>query len=164
MARAIFQFHTQYTSSFDPDKSGAEVSKTIHPPTHLSWHQTHPPTHPYKTHGTSFKPPPSQPPTHPLQWWVQVLHEEDDIGLHFDKDYTLEDQGLNIHPHLATVTYLTPYGGPTLILPLPGPLHHGGTHLLPTQPSTLYHSIQFLLPCYETKGKKEDSPTHPPTP
>ena len=30
-------------------------------------------------------------------------------GLHFDKDYDLEDSGLNIHPHVATVTYLTGY-------------------------------------------------------
>jgi len=59
------------------------------------------------------------------EWWVQVLEEDDDIGLHFDKDYSLEVNLLNIHPHLATVTYLSPFGGPTLILPLPGPLHHG---------------------------------------
>jgi len=59
------------------------------------------------------------------EWWVQVLDEDDDIGMHFDKDYSLEAHLLNIHPHLATVTYLSPFGGPTLILPLPCPLRHG---------------------------------------
>ncbi|TFJ83365.1 hypothetical protein NSK_005335 [Nannochloropsis salina CCMP1776] len=59
------------------------------------------------------------------EWWVQVLEEEDDIGLHFDKDYALEAHGLNIYPHLATVTYLSSLGGPTLVLPLSGPLHVG---------------------------------------
>jgi hypothetical protein len=40
---------------------------------------------------------------------VQVLDESDDIGMHFDKDYDLEEAALNIHPHVATVTYLTNY-------------------------------------------------------
>jgi hypothetical protein len=44
--------------------------------------------------------------------------EGDDVGLHFDADYGLEDQAPNLllHPRLATVTYLTSAGAPTLVL------------------------------------------------
>jgi hypothetical protein len=44
--------------------------------------------------------------------------EGDDVGLHFDADYGLEDQvpNLLLHPRLATVTYLTDHGAPTLVL------------------------------------------------
>jgi hypothetical protein len=31
-------------------------------------------------------------------------------GLHFDKDYACEDSGLNVHPQLGTVTYLSDLG------------------------------------------------------
>mmetsp|Transcript_10080 Transcript_10080/g.30803 ORF Transcript_10080/g.30803 Transcript_10080/m.30803 type:complete len:421 (+) Transcript_10080:119-1381(+) len=51
------------------------------------------------------------------EWWTQVIDEEDDIRLHFDRDYALEKMvGINVHPHVATVTYLTDNGGPTLVL------------------------------------------------
>lgn len=71
-------------------------------------------------------------------WWTLVLEsddeptgnknggveEEDDeagddeVGLHFDADYELEEQTTNLllHPRVATVTYLSNYGAPTLIL------------------------------------------------
>jgi hypothetical protein len=44
--------------------------------------------------------------------------EGDDVGLHFDADYGLEDQAPNLllHPRLATVTYLTSAGAPTLVM------------------------------------------------
>jgi len=43
--------------------------------------------------------------------------EEDEVGLHFDADYELEEQTGNImlHPRLSTVTYLSDHGAPTLI-------------------------------------------------
>lgn len=67
------------------------------------------------------------------EWWTLVLDpdpprpenddEEDDddhdeVGMHFDADYGLEDQapGLLLHPRVATITYLTSHGAPTLIL------------------------------------------------
>lgn len=44
--------------------------------------------------------------------------DDDDVGMHFDADYGLEEQvpNLLLHPRLATVTYLTDFGTPTLIL------------------------------------------------
>ena len=58
-------------------------------------------------------------------------YEEDnedhaEVGIHFDADYGLEDQvpGMLLHPRLATVTYLSDVGAPTLVLnkqsPTPG--------------------------------------------
>lgn len=43
---------------------------------------------------------------------------EDEVGLHFDADYELEEQTTNLllHPRVATVTYLSDYGAPTLVL------------------------------------------------
>ncbi len=43
---------------------------------------------------------------------------DDEVGLHFDADYELEEQTTNLllHPRVATVTYLSNYGAPTLIL------------------------------------------------
>ena len=40
----------------------------------------------------------------------------DDIGAHFDRDYGMEEYGLNVHPHVGTVTYLSDKGGPTVVL------------------------------------------------
>ena len=44
--------------------------------------------------------------------------EDDEVGLHFDADYELEEQASNIllHPRLATVTYISDCGAPTLII------------------------------------------------
>ena len=43
---------------------------------------------------------------------------EDEVGWHFDADYGLEEQapGLLLHPRLATVTYLSDYGAPTVVV------------------------------------------------
>ena len=43
--------------------------------------------------------------------------EGDEVGLHFDADYGLEEQAPNLllHPRLATITYLTDHGAPTMI-------------------------------------------------
>ena len=51
------------------------------------------------------------------EWWTQVVDSDNDIGFHWDRDYGHEQStGENIYPHLATVTYLTDKGGPTVIL------------------------------------------------
>ena len=49
---------------------------------------------------------------------VDEVGDEDEVGLHFDADYELEEQTGNIllHPRVATVTYLSDCGAPTLIL------------------------------------------------
>ena len=58
------------------------------------------------------------------EWWTQVVDSGDDIGFHWDKDYGLEgSKGVNVYPHLATVTYLTDIGGPTIIVNSVGCLH-----------------------------------------
>jgi hypothetical protein len=65
------------------------------------------------------------------EWWTLVLDAEppdpdvqgsdddhDEVGMHFDADYGLEDQapGLLLHPRVATVTYLSNFGAPTIVL------------------------------------------------
>lgn len=70
------------------------------------------------------------------EWWTLVLdegetdpkansgdneddeEEGDEVGMHFDADYGLEDQAPNLllHPRLATVTYLSDCGAPTVVL------------------------------------------------
>jgi hypothetical protein len=51
------------------------------------------------------------------EWWSQVIHPEDDIGIHWDRDYDLEEeQGLHVHPHMGTVTYLSNRGAPTIVM------------------------------------------------
>jgi len=50
------------------------------------------------------------------EWWTLVMSGDDDVGFHWDRDYELEGgSGVLVHPHLATVTYLTAQGGPTII-------------------------------------------------
>lgn len=70
------------------------------------------------------------------EWWTLVLDtpsgdspakggdkdddedEDDEVGMHFDADYGLEEQLPNytLHPRVATITYLSDAGVPTLIL------------------------------------------------
>lgn len=65
------------------------------------------------------------------EWWTLVLDDDeetnkqstdedeaDEVGMHFDADYGLEEQAKNLllHPRYATVTYLTSFGAPTVIL------------------------------------------------
>jgi len=57
-----------------------------------------------------------------VEWWVQIRRgglgdKQTDIGMHWDKDEDLVDQqGINIHPQISTVTYLSDHGAPTLVL------------------------------------------------
>ena len=57
------------------------------------------------------------------EWWVQVRTDSQgeaaSIGMHFDCDEVLKQAaGVNIPPWLATVTYLTAQGAPTMVLPI----------------------------------------------
>jgi hypothetical protein len=61
------------------------------------------------------------PATSGAEWWTQVVDSNSDIGFHWDKDYAYEQTtGINLFPHLGTVTYLTDTGGPTVVLRRPG--------------------------------------------
>lgn len=40
-----------------------------------------------------------------------------DVSFHWDKDYSLEDAGVSVHPLVATVTYLSDGGAPTVVVP-----------------------------------------------
>uniref|UniRef100_A0A7S3Z950 Uncharacterized protein n=1 Tax=Lotharella globosa TaxID=91324 RepID=A0A7S3Z950_9EUKA len=50
------------------------------------------------------------------EFWSLCMESGDAVGWHWDKDYATESDGLNIHPHVATVTYLTDVGAPTMFL------------------------------------------------
>ena len=54
------------------------------------------------------------------EWWTQCIEGDAEIGFHFDKDYSLEENsGLDLFPHLGTITYLTGASerqAPTLIV------------------------------------------------
>ena len=55
------------------------------------------------------------------EWWVQLRHADDGqnqaVSFHWDKDEDLvDDYGVNVHPAISTVTYLTDSGAPTLVL------------------------------------------------
>ena len=51
------------------------------------------------------------------EWWTQVIDIRDDIGFHWDRDYGLEERnGSCMYPKVATVTYLTDSGGPTIVM------------------------------------------------
>ena len=53
------------------------------------------------------------------EWWTQVIDDRDEIGWHWDKDYALEQSGVNVHPQLGTVTYFCDRGAPTVIVDRP---------------------------------------------
>ena len=44
------------------------------------------------------------------------MDNEDAVGWHWDKDYSAEANGVNVHPHIGTVTYLCDNGAPTVFL------------------------------------------------
>lgn len=56
------------------------------------------------------------------EWWVQVrgaTQADPSIGTHWDSDETFKSElGEHVPPWLATVTYVTSGGAPTLVLPL----------------------------------------------
>ena len=56
--------------------------------------------------------------------------DDDEVGMHFDADYGLEAQApdLMLHPRVATVTYLSSVGAPTLVLDRKSPHHRTDPH------------------------------------
>ena len=42
-----------------------------------------------------------------------MVDVDDEIGMHWDKDYALEAADVNVHPHIGTVTYFSSAGAPT---------------------------------------------------
>lgn len=54
------------------------------------------------------------------EWWTVVIDSESsEVGLHWDRDYNLEeDTDIQVHPHVATVLYLTDGGVPTCVFPV----------------------------------------------
>jgi hypothetical protein len=84
----------------------------------------------YKFHTKDLPPGIIIPEQSGAEWWTLVMEQtskdeekdeeedDDEVGMHFDADYGLEDQAPNLmlHPRLATITYLTSVGAPTLIL------------------------------------------------
>jgi hypothetical protein len=70
----------------------------------------------YHTDGMEYDPAHSG-----AEWWSQVIHPEDDIGVHWDRDYGLEeDMGQHVYPLVGTVTYLSNIGAPTAVFSKPG--------------------------------------------
>ena len=54
-----------------------------------------------------------------LEWWVQVRSPDDRMSIHWDCDEELKGRtGEHVPPYLATVTYLTSAGAPTIVLPV----------------------------------------------
>ena len=55
------------------------------------------------------------------EWWTLDLEDGNgSVAWHFDRDYAVEDD-VNLGPHVATVTYLTSAGAPTVVVPLVAP-------------------------------------------
>ena len=63
--------------------------------------------------------PPRRPPLAGCEWWVQVRGVEETLSIHWDCDEELKGRtGEHVPPYLATVTYLTSAGAPTIVLPV----------------------------------------------
>ena len=76
--------------------------------------------------GDPDAPPPFDPARSGAEWWTQVIDPTHDaIGLHWDKDYALEHNDLNVHPHVGTVTYFANEGAPTLFVRATTPVYYG---------------------------------------
>jgi hypothetical protein len=57
------------------------------------------------------------------EWWTLILKDDATCGFHWDRDYGLEgQQGIYIHPHIGTVSYLSDVGAPTLMFQHVSPL------------------------------------------
>ena len=81
----------------------------------------------YHTSGAKFDPCNSG-----AEWWTLYLEHDDDVGFHWDRDYGLEDEfDKLVHPQLATVTYMSNVGGPTVVLDMPGNIQQQGYESYP---------------------------------
>jgi hypothetical protein len=95
LALLIFQAHVKdLDGMYNPEQSGAEW-----------WTLVMDANKPRKTNGDAKQEDDDQ-------------DEDDEVGMHFDADYGLEEQMPNIllHPRVATVTYLSDVGAPTIVL------------------------------------------------
>lgn len=53
------------------------------------------------------------------EWWVQVRDPVEPLSVHWDCDEALKsEKGLHVSPALATVTYLSDVGAPTVVFPV----------------------------------------------
>ena len=54
------------------------------------------------------------------EWWVQIRQPDEPLSMHWDCDEYLKSEagGEHVPPFLASVTYLTPHGAPTVVLPV----------------------------------------------
>jgi len=51
------------------------------------------------------------------EWWTLAIDSDNaDVAWHWDKDYGLEESGINLNPHIATITYFSQSGAPTVML------------------------------------------------
>ena len=98
IARKVFEFHTkiaveEYEKAYNNNMNVASCS---------SHEQEMPPPFDLSRSGA--------------EWWTQCIDGGDEIGMHWDKDYALEQSDLNIHPQIGTVTYFSGHGAPTLMV------------------------------------------------
>lgn len=66
------------------------------------------------------------------EWWTLVVPADGGgVGFHWDKDYALEEYGVNVFPHLATVTYVDEGAGaassPTIAFQKTAPPMYGSS-------------------------------------
>ena len=60
------------------------------------------------------------------EWWALTIDTDDQVGFHWDKDFALEEaSGDNRTPAVATITYFSEVGAPTLMLEKAPPLRLG---------------------------------------
>ena len=85
-------------------------------------------------------------------WSLCIDADDDDVGLHWDKDFALEaEEGTNLTPAVATVTYLTGQGAPTIMLSRPPPSRLGeplddGAPISPSNPDATLTLTLTLTP------------------
>ena len=97
-------------------------------------------------------------------WSLCIDADDDDVGLHWDKDFALEaEEGTNLTPAVATVTYLTGQGAPTIMLSRPPPSRLGeplddGAPISPSNPDAGPN------PDPKPKPSPKPSPKPDPTP
>eukprot|EP00041_Stephanoeca_diplocostata_P004255 m.42128 g.42128 ORF g.42128 m.42128 type:complete len:529 (+) comp15009_c0_seq2:127-1713(+) len=76
------------------------------------------------------------------EWWYQTREVKGNIGFHYDKDEAVASNEMKmVYPDVATVTYLTQAGGPTLILNMSTP---DGNDNVPVVANTGYASYPVV--------------------
>lgn len=105
------------------------------------------------------------------EWWVHVIAPDEPLSIHWDCDHILmSDTGEHVSPTLATVTYLSSHGAPTVTFPVVAdakgqaqPEYGGGTGLsaYASFPLTgkhfvfdgkLLHGVPYDGPSHEVEG------------